>query len=452
MINTTGQITGSTLISWGFPPGSWFKNALQEAQQMERQGCSQQSIFDRMQALQPVHQTMRTNALSFATYLDPEGEVEQANLAAVTKAMDALMRTPTIKAGAVMPDACPAGTIPVGGVVATENAIHPGFHSADICCSMGITLFKRNDDPKALLDVAQKLTHFGFGKRSRSQVRQNKRLLQILEKFETNPFLKDLEGQAQDHFMTQGDGNHFLFVGHLESSGELAMVTHHGSRSLGAQLYKRGMAAAKRHTKIVAPKVPDANAWLDFERDDGRAYWDALQIVAEWTELNHRAIHEAVGKATGNSSTVFNWNAHNFVFRKTDGLFYHAKGATPSWQDIQCIPMNMARPILITRQNRNRPDDALGFAPHGAGRNFSRTQHLKALGDRDHAEVFRQETKGLDIRSFSGVPDMSELPSAYKNTEAVEAQINKYQLTNIMDRVLPYGSIMAGNQPQFWKK
>ena len=24
------------------------------------------------------------------------------------------------------------------------------------------------------------------------------------------------------------------------------------------------------------------------------------------------------------------WNEHNFVFRKTDGLFYHAKGATPA--------------------------------------------------------------------------------------------------------------------------
>ena len=26
------------------------------------------------------------------------------------------------------------------------------------------------------------------------------------------------------------------------------------------------------------------------------------------------------------------WNEHNFVFRKSDGLFYHAKGATPAWQ------------------------------------------------------------------------------------------------------------------------
>ena len=75
------------------------------------------------------------------------------------------MRVPTIVAGAVMPDACPsgtaAGTIPVGGVVACDDAIHPGFHSSDICCSVAITVFARKDDPKRILDAVQDVTHFG---------------------------------------------------------------------------------------------------------------------------------------------------------------------------------------------------------------------------------------------------------------------------------------------------
>ena len=44
------------------------------------------------------------------------------------------------------------------------------------------------------------------------------------------------------------------------------------------------------------------------------------------------------------------WNEHNFVFRKSDGLFYHAKGATPAFADyaadtngLTLIPLNMAR-------------------------------------------------------------------------------------------------------------
>ena len=70
-----------------------------------------------------------------------------------------------------MPDACPAGppgTIPVGGVVATKNAIHPGMHSADICCSVMLTDFGKTN-PKTVLDIAQKTTHFGPRGRPRGQ-------------------------------------------------------------------------------------------------------------------------------------------------------------------------------------------------------------------------------------------------------------------------------------------
>ena len=58
--------------------------------------------------------------------------------------MQTLMKTPTIVDGAIMPDACPAGpngTIPVGGVAVAKNAIHPGMHSADICCSVMLNRF-----------------------------------------------------------------------------------------------------------------------------------------------------------------------------------------------------------------------------------------------------------------------------------------------------------------------
>ncbi|MGE0283289.1 MAG: hypothetical protein AB7P20_22080 [Rhizobiaceae bacterium] len=64
-----------------------------------------------------------------------------------------------------MPDACPAGTIPVGGVVVSE-AIYPGMHSADICCSMAISTFARVSSA-ALLDAVHAVTHFGPGATTR---------------------------------------------------------------------------------------------------------------------------------------------------------------------------------------------------------------------------------------------------------------------------------------------
>jgi len=59
-----------------------------------------------------------------------------------------------------------------------------------------------------------------------------------------------------------------------------------------------------------------------------------------------------------------------------------------------------------------------------------------------------RETSGLDARFFSGTPDISELPSAYKNAANVRSQIEHYGLAEIVDEVIPYGSIMAGD----WQK
>lgn len=89
---------------------------------------------------------LRTNTLPFGQFIEPETDDEIINVHAVIQHMDVLLRVPTISKAAVMPDACPSGstpgTIPVGGVVAARDAIHPGFHSADICCSMGRNLLQ----------------------------------------------------------------------------------------------------------------------------------------------------------------------------------------------------------------------------------------------------------------------------------------------------------------------
>ncbi|CAH1649884.1 Protein RtcB [Chelatococcus asaccharovorans] len=380
----------------------------------------------------------------YGVFLDAETDAERSNAAAVVAHMDALMRVPTIVSGAVMPDACPSGmqegTIPVGGAVACKDAIHPGFHSADICCSVAMTLFKRGDDPKAVLDAMQAVTHFGPGGR--------KDMLQLPREFAAafdNPFLKGLENMALGHFGSQGDGNHFAYVGRLASTGQVALVTHHGSRGFGAQLYKRGMAVARKHTAIHAPKVPGHNAWIKASSADGEAYWSALQWVRRWTKASHFALHDLVAKRIGNAVADRFWNEHNFVFQRSDGLFYHGKGATPSWAGFSedddgrtLIPLNMAEPILIV-SHRDRKD-ALGFAPHGAGRNMGRKAFL-----RDNAPKI---PAGIDARFYCGVPDLSELPAAYKNAASVRAQIEKYRLADVSDVIEPYGCIMAGDWEQ----
>lgn len=472
------NISGKTLLSWGLQGGAWFKDAIPLANQLRTDGKSDKEIIATlfpMQAAQAIEEgiPLRTNNIPFGQFIEPETDDEKTNVASVLAHMDALMRTPTIERGAVMPDACPSGsamgTIPVGGVVAARDAIHPGFHSADVCCSMAISVFKRPEHVGKILDVAQKVSHFGPGIRPTDKPADPsfiRPLAQLVSLFERNPFLKGLEHFAVDHFATQGDGNHFFYVGELESTGQTVVVTHHGSRGLGGGLYKRGKAAAERHTRIVAGRVPAHNAWIKADSEQGQDYWQALQLVRQWTKMNHFAIHNMVARAIGNSIVGQFWNEHNFVFQRSDGLFYHAKGATPNFkgfaaddQGLTLIPLNMAQPILIAEHVDN--EDALSFAPHGAGRNLSRTGHIKRLAEEfgadarglspnNVADIMSRETKGLDVRFYTGSPDVSELPSAYKNADQVQAQIEKFGLAKITDRIRPRGSMMAGEMK--WHK
>ena len=255
---------------------------------------------------------------------------------------------------------------------------------------------------------------------------------------------------ARTHFATQGDGNHFAYVGTLKSDGTTALVTHHGSRGPGGMLYKAGMAAAEKVRFVRSPESAKQNAWLVADSEEGESYWDALQAIRLWTRESHFAIHDLAAARLGARRGDRFWNEHNFVFRKADGLFYHGKGATPAFPgwaedagELTIIPLNMAEPILIARGAN--AENGLGFSPHGAGRNTSRTAHKRRLGDEPEAETFARETAGIDARFFHGHIDVSELPSAYKDAKAVKEQIGRYGLAEIVDEVLPHGCIMAGD-------
>jgi RNA-splicing ligase RtcB len=124
----------------------------------------------------------------------------------------------------------------------------------------------------------------------------------------------------------------------------------------------------------------------------------------------------------------------------------------PDTAGVQIVPLNMSQPILFVRGTRN--DVNLGFAPHGAGRNLSRTQHKRLHAGRTDAEIFEAETRGIDARFFCGRIDVSELPSAYKDADRVQADMERFALCEVVDRIRPYGAIMAGDH-EFdapWKK
>lgn len=464
-------ITGNELIALGYRPGKWFAEALEHINNNNLDKTQMMEYLEQFKTPDPI--PLHEVAKDFVINIRAEHENETDNVEKVINTMKVLMKTPTLVHGAIMPDACPTGPegqIPVGGVVVAKNALHPGFHSADICCSVMLTDFGKTH-PQEVLDAAHSITHFGYGGRPRGE--QMAMSQELMDAFRENDFLNDekLISIARSHMGTQGDGNHFLFVGTSKKTGNTMMVTHHGSRAPGAALYDKGMKVANRFRMEISPETLKENAWIPFETKEGQQYWEALQLIRKWTKENHESIHNATLEKLNNTFEKDccvprndikvedrYWNEHNFVFRDGD-LFYHAKGATPLddkfMPDItgpRLIPLNMAEPVLIVQGATNERN--LGFAPHGAGRNFSRSFHKKSLAHKTTEEIFAEETQGIDVRFFTDDIDISELPSAYKSAKNVRAQIEEYGLCEILDEVMPFGCIMAGdvqkNAP--WKK
>ncbi len=452
------MITGKDLIALGFKPAPWFKDAIVHINMNNLSGDALLEYANSCVPVEPVMIPAHANPVNYHVNLVAETEDEKENLAGVNKVLATIMKTPTVVAGAVMPDACPTGekSVPVGTVVVSEKAIHPSWHSADICCSVMLTNFGMVD-PKTVLDMASKVTHFGPGGRTSSNHFRMSR--DLVSEFENNELLSTERSMklAKERLGTQGDGNHFLYVGRSKRTGETVVVTHHGSRGVGANLYKTGMEIAEKFRKKLSKETTPENAWIPSDSEEGVTYWEALQIIRKWTKENHTVIHDEIAKKLKIDVLNRFWNEHNFVFKDGD-LFYHAKGATPVdkkfMPDVkgpQIIPLNMSQSILLVDGGTN--ENNLGFAPHGAGRNLSRSAHKKTMGEKTIEQIFLEETKGIDARFHSGRIDISELPSAYKNAEEVKRQIKEFNLAEVVDEILPYGCIMAGDGGEApWKK
>ncbi len=480
------SLTGNDLIEAGWSASPKIPDMLTAARALEARGIKDPAyilkLLSRDFPKPPPKLSRREKALPLAEAISATNEADQHNIDKVRRLMDQLLRIPIVDAGAVMPDACPAGnaeaTIPVGGAIAVRNAILPAAHSADICCSMYATFFHydsdNSDDEKNTAEMLDQLldsTRFGYGGRKAADFVHHPVLDEPVWE---NKFLKGLQGHAAMHMADQGDGNHFAYIGKITWSTEAlqtleqngysqiaqalrdmpssnkecyALVTHHGSRGLGAHVYKRGHKAAIKETARIAHNMPKAAAWVDTRSDIGAEYWQALQYVSRWTLANHQSIHQRFIERTEAQALTAFGNEHNFVWKRGKDTFLHGKGATPAWSDektghplLGLIPLNMSEPILITLGRDNQ--DYLSFAPHGAGRNQSRTATLKDFrkqhGNLDPEKVERaiaKTTEGLDIRWFYGKADLTESPVGYKSAQQVRQQIEHFGLADIIAQI-----------------
>lgn len=366
-------------------------------------------------------------------------------------------KLPVSVAGALMPDAHSGYGLPIGGVLATDNAVIPYGVGVDIGCRMCLSIFDIN--PKELTDkesyFARELseaTLFGSGGQFDRAANHD---IMDHELFYQLPLLKNLHGRAWKQLGSSGSGNHFAEFGVIEINEQDAVLgvepgkyvgflTHSGSRALGANI-------ANHYTKIAISKrrLPqDAKnlAWLSLAEQEGIEYWAAMNLAGDYASACHHVIHDKIAKQLGRKPVKMVENHHNFAWKEIwEGreVIVHRKGATPAGKNVLgIIPGSMTADGFIVKGKGESA--AVNSASHGAGRKMSRTRAIASVTDKQ----FKEELKKFGVKLLGG--GLDESPFAYKDINVVMQ--SQTALVDIVGRFTPKIVKMDGAKHKSWSK
>ncbi|HVU55306.1 MAG TPA: RtcB family protein [Puia sp.] len=366
-------------------------------------------------------------------------------------------KLPVAVAGALMPDAHAGYGLPIGGVLATENAVIPYGVGVDIGCRMCLSVF--DIDPKELtqrdhyfIRELNEATLFGGGRQF--DVSAPHEVIDRKE-FDEIPILKALQGRAARQLGSSGSGNHFVEFGKVEITekdtvlgiepGEyLGLLSHSGSRALGANI-------AGHYTKIAKQKrrlSGEANnlAWLGLDEEEGIEYWLAMNLAGDYASACHEVIHNKIARQLGRQPLKRVENHHNFAWKEMhEGreVVVHRKGATPAGKDVLgIIPGSMTAPGFIVKGKGQ--EASLLSASHGAGRKMSRTAALNTMTQ----ELLKKTLQQHGVTLLGG--GLDEAPQAYKDIETVMQ--SQRQLIDVVGKFTPRIVKMDGAAPKQWRK
>jgi tRNA-splicing ligase RtcB len=337
---------------------------------------------------------------------------------------------PVAVAGALMPDAHVGYGLPIGGVLATENAVIPYAVGVDIACRMKLTVYDQKASSISgmkgrLANIIEDETRFGMG----CTFKQRRQHDVMDEDWSVSPVTNKLRDKAWSQLGTSGSGNHFVEFGAFSVSDNdlglapgdyLALLTHSGSRGTGAQVCdyysKRAMA---RHETL--PRELKHLAWLSMDENDGQEYWAAMNLMGNYAAANHALIHHHIARKLGADKILDIENHHNFAWKERHivqgverELFVHRKGATPAGEGVLgIIPGSMASPGFVVRGKGNAP--SLHSASHGAGRVMSRTKALQSFTWSATKKLLAE--RGVELLSAG----LDEVPGVYKDIHTVMA-------------------------------
>ena len=349
---------------------------------------------------------------------------------------------------AIMPDVHAGMGMPIGGVLATVDAVIPNAVGVDIGCGMCAvkTSWKVENITS---DVLRKKIMRGIRKaiplgKEHHKKAQDEKFMPQGHDIDSMQVVRSQYISATKQVGTLGGGNHFIEL-QRDEEGYLWVMIHSGSRNLGKKVgdYYNRLATTlnERWHSVVNPELH--LAFLPLKTNEFNNYWAEMQYCIDFALCNRRLMMERIKEILADALPGIEFEpminiAHNYAAWEhhfSKNVIVHRKGATLAREGVVgIIPGSQGTASYIVEGLGNL--DSFCSCSHGAGRVMSRTKAVQSLSLED--EIKRLDDQGI-VHAIRTVHDLEEAAGAYKDIETVIN--NELDLVRIVTRLLPIAVI-----------
>lgn len=325
---------------------------------------------------------------------------------------------------AIMPDSHQGYGMPIGGILATEDAVVPNAVGVDIGCGMCSLRTSLTDislkDLKNIMSQIRKSTPVGFKHHS---TKQDDKWMPPLE--EELPIVIQEFESATYQVGTLGGGNHFIEI-QKGSDGYIWIMIHSGSRNIGYTVagHYHNLAIEETYNRGDRDVPRDLSYFLK-DSSNFDLYLKEMNYCMAFALNNRKLMMERVKEAFIDTIPDIEFSnfinkPHNFAAYEThfgNQVIVHRKGATRAEKgEWGMIPGSQGTNSYLVIGKGN--PDSFNSCSHGAGRVMSRAKARRTLDLK--SEMARLQQKGI-IHAIRNRSDLDEAPSSYKDIKEVMA-------------------------------
>jgi tRNA-splicing ligase RtcB len=340
--------------------------------------------------------------------------------------------------------------VPIGGVVAYEDAISPSGVGYDIACGNKAVLTDASaEEVKAniatIMNNVWRTISFGVGRKNDDERVDHDLFDDPAWKVEACAPLKEM---ARAQLGTVGSGNHYVDI-FEDEQGRVWIGVHFGSRGLGHKTATWFLNAA------CAKDGMDADPCiLPVQSDLGAQYLEGMRLGGLYAYAGRDWVCARVARILGARVIEEVHNHHNFAWLETHQdreLWVVRKGATPAFPGQKgFVGGSMGDvSVIIEGVEHESSVHTLCSTVHGAGRVMGRME-AKGKIDRKTGEVKRASKvtpemmrewvmrEGVELRGAG----LDESPHCYKRLPEVLAEHG--DTIRVLHTLRPLGVAMAG--------